>query len=74
MRTDGSQNNVVQAEYKYVSIREIDPQSSFHGITAVPRMPARYKVDFSPKRAKFDLKGRSVPQNAAPGMYIFRRN
>jgi len=74
MRTDGNQNNVVQAEYKYVSIREIDPQSSFPRTTAVPRMPARYKVDFSPKRAKFDLKGRSVPQNAAPGMYIFRRN
>lgn len=29
MRTDGSQENVVQAEYKMVSIREIDPTAKF---------------------------------------------
>ena len=29
IRTDGTQNNVVQAEYKYVTVREIDPFATF---------------------------------------------
>lgn len=75
MRTDGSTNNVVQGEYKYVSIREIDPYGSFAGgTTGIRRSPYTYRGVFPSKPAKFDLNGRSVPQNAAPGMYLFRRN
>ena len=73
MRTDGDQNNVVQAEYKYVSIREIDPNGSFGGTTGIRRPHSAVGV-FPSKRVRFDLKGRSAPEKAAPGMYIFRRN
>ena len=75
MRTDGSANNVVQGEYKYVSIREIDPYGSFAGgTTGIRRSPYTYRGVFPLNAAKFDLNGRSVPKNAAPGMYLFRRN
>jgi hypothetical protein len=75
MRTDGSTNNVVQGEYKYVSIREIDPLGAFAGgTTGIRRSPYTYRGVFPSNAAKFDLNGRSVPQNAAPGMYLFRRN
>lgn len=75
MRTDGSTNNVVQGEYKYVSIREIDPLGAFTGgTTGIRRSPYTYRGVFPSKAAKFDLNGRSVPKNAAPGMYLFRRN
>ena len=73
MRTDGDQNNVVQAEYKYVSIREIDPNGSFGGTTGIRRPHSAVGV-FPSKRVRFDLKGRSAPEKAAPGVYIFRRN
>ena len=74
MRTDGNQNDVVQGEYKYVSIREIDPEGSFgDGPTSIRRSPYTYRGVFPSKAAKFDLKGRSVLTKRPRFLYLPHR-
>lgn len=74
MRTDGNQNNVVQAEYKYVSIREIDPEGSFGGgPTSIRRPPYVRRGEISPETPRFDLKGRSVLTRMPYFLYLPHR-
>lgn len=65
MRTDGTQNDVVQGEYKFVTVREIDPAAPFgedggeEGPSAIRRI-FRPSLENVPVR-HFDLLGRRVP-------------
>ncbi len=73
MRTDGTQNNVVQGEYKFVSVREIDPVAPF-GEEGGEEGPSAIRRTFRPSMENvpvrhFDLLGRPAEKDAPQRIY-----
>lgn len=76
MRTDSPVDNAVQAEYKFVSIREIDPTAEFATDTTetsenpnnsenpegIRKMREHSKDLMEPRQIRFDAKGRTTKQ------------
>lgn len=77
MRTDGNTNNVVQAEYKYVSVREIDPTATFkEGESTAIRAERVSTGIFPSKRVQFNKRvdplGRSLEKKAPVKSFLMK--